>query len=52
MSIGYTLGGWLGSMYERQSAVVFWGVCGGLAGVAVVFGYLKAGQPDQFGFPK
>ncbi len=36
MSIGYTLGGWLGSMYERQSAVVFWGVCAGLVGVAVV----------------
>ena len=36
MSIGYTLGGWLGSMYERQSAVVFWGVCGGLVLLAVV----------------
>jgi dipeptide/tripeptide permease len=27
MSIGYTLGGWVGTMYERLSAVVFWGVC-------------------------
>ena len=36
MSIGYTLGGWVGTLYERLSAVVFWGVCAGLAGVAVV----------------
>lgn len=36
MSIGYTLGGWVGTMYERLSAVVFWGVCVGLVGVAVV----------------
>ena len=36
MSVGYTLGGWLGTLYERLSAVVFWGVCVGLAGVAVV----------------
>ncbi len=43
MSVGYTLGGRLGTLYERLSAVVFWGVCAGLAGVAVVFGYLKAG---------
>lgn len=34
MSIGYTLGGWVGTLYERLSAVVFWGVCAGLAGVA------------------
>lgn len=36
MSIGYTLGGWVGTMYERLSGVVFWGVCAGLVGVAVV----------------
>jgi POT family proton-dependent oligopeptide transporter len=36
MSVGYTLGGWVGTMYERLSAVVFWGVCAGLAGVALV----------------
>ena len=36
MSIGYTLGGWVGTLYERLPAVVFWGVCAGLVGVAVV----------------
>ena len=36
MSIGYTLGGWVGTLYERLSAVVFWGVCAGLVGVAGV----------------
>lgn len=36
MSVGYTLGGWVGTLYERLSAVVFWGVCAGLVGVAVV----------------
>jgi POT family proton-dependent oligopeptide transporter len=36
MSVGYTLGGWLGSMYERLPVAVFWGVCAGLVGVAVL----------------
>ena len=36
MSIGYTLSGWVGTLYERLSAVVFWGVCAGLVGVAGV----------------
>ncbi len=34
MSIGYTLGGWVGTLYERLSGVVFFGVCAGLAIVA------------------
>ena len=36
MSVGYTLGGWLGTLYERLPVAVFWGVCAGLVGVAVV----------------
>jgi POT family proton-dependent oligopeptide transporter len=36
MSVGYTLGGWLGTLYGRLSLVVFWGVCAGLVGVAGV----------------
>ncbi|MBL8635459.1 MAG: MFS transporter [Myxococcales bacterium] len=36
MSAGYTCGGWVGTLYERLSAVGFWGVCTGMAGMAVV----------------
>jgi POT family proton-dependent oligopeptide transporter len=36
MSVGYTLGGWVGTLYGRLSMAVFFGACAGLAGVAVV----------------
>jgi POT family proton-dependent oligopeptide transporter len=36
MSVGYTLGGWLGTLYERLPVAMFWGVCVGLVGVAAV----------------
>ena len=36
MSVGYTLGGWVGTLYERLPVAVFWGVCAGLVGVAAV----------------